>query len=161
MKLILFLSQSRDIDIIGAVETDRTIQPLRSQGLDDDCEPLWSSQPVLHKERLCARSLARDLLHYSCHLLRMLSSAHEMVQQPRAVRLREENGAVVLLLFCGHRLWVISELVVPGLVRLYTEGVRPCPVLSVYDWVEEPGGVGPVVDAEVTDLFKANSGSEM
>lgn len=161
VKLEVLLAQSWDINIIEAMKTDGSVQSLWPDGLYHHCEPLWSSQPVFHRQHLSVGGLTWDLLHYGRHILRRLSRAHEVVQQPRPVRLREEDRAVMLLLFCGHGHRLISELVVASLAGLYAESVWACPVLTIYDRVQEPGRMGLVVNTEVTDLFTANSGSEM
>lgn len=161
MQLVLLLSQSRHIDVVETMQADGAIQPLWSDVVDNNGESLWSPEPVLNRKQLRVGRLARDVLCNSGHWFRSFCCAHDVVEQSRAVRLREEDGAMVFILLCRHLHGVVRQLVMAVVVGINTECVWARPLFPVDDRMQDPGGVGPVVDGQIPHLFGPHIGSKV
>lgn len=161
VQLVFLPPQGGHIDVVEAVQADRSVKPLRPDVVYDDSEALWSPQPILHRQKLRVGRLTGDVLHNGGHVFRRLCGAHDMVEQPRTVRLREKDGAVIFVLFRGHLQGVVGQLVMSVMVGIDGECIWAGPVFPVDDRVQNPGGVGPVMDGEVTHLLRAHIGSKV
>ena len=94
-------------------------------------------------------------------MLGSLGGALEVVEEPSSIRLREKDGALMFLHVCCHCEWVVAELVVSGLRRSNAERLWSGPVFSVDDRLQEPMGVGLVMDGQMACLFGTYGGREM
>lgn len=102
--------------------------------------------------------LAGNVLQDGRHAFGGFRAAQEVVEQTRAVRLGEEDGALVFLQLCGHLHGVVGQLVRARLVGVDAVGIGARPLLSVYDRPQDPWGVGLVVDGEITHFLAAHGG---
>jgi hypothetical protein len=139
VKLVIFPTEGRHVNVTESMQADRAVKSLRPDIVYDDSEALRSPEPVLHRQQLCVRCLAWNILEDVCHLLGRLSCALEVIKQPCTVRLREEDGAMILVLLRRHPERVIGQLVVSVVIGVYSEGVSTRPLLSIDNRVQYPG----------------------
>ena len=161
MELVVLLAQGGHVDVVQSIEAGGVIHLLWLQDVPPHHKPLGPGQPVLHRQQLRVRSLARHLLRDVRHLLGCLGNPLEVVQDPRAIGQREEGRATVLVHLCGHLQWRVSELVGMRLVGPNVEGFRARPVFSVQDGFDNGRQVGLVGDGQVLRFLGPHVSGEL
>ena len=136
MQLIVSPPKSGYINVVQSIKVNGAIQFLWPNSVYSHPESLWSSQPVLHRQKFSVGRLTRYLLRNGAGMFRRFGRALEIVEKAGPVRLREKDGSLVSLHVRCHREGMISELVVPGLRRADAQRFWSGPIFTVNDGSE-------------------------